>query len=288
MPDASSDSAAPPTKMFRCFAAFSKQDPTMKVIWDLRLTNILIRLIILTFSPRFFRAIQPHAYEPRPLGPMDVEILISHCGVCGSDIHTIDSGWGPTNYPICVGHEIVGTVVDLGAEVREHKIGDRVGVGAMSYACWREDCEECSAGIDNCCPREVDTYNDKYSDGAVSQGGYAERVRTDARHVIPIPEALKSEHAAPLLCGGVTVYAPLARWGAGPGKVVGVVGIGGLGHLGLLFAKALGATTIAVSSSDAKKEDAKKLGVDGYISTADGSPDVAAWKRKIDILLITG
>lgn len=199
----------------------------------------------------------------------------------------MDSGWGPTHYPICVGHEIVGKVVAIGSAVTEHKIGDRVGVGAQSYACWEPECDECSQGIDNCCTKQVDTYNDTYPDGAVSQGGYANRVRTDARHVIPVPDAIKSEHVAPLLCAGATTYAPLARWGAGPGKVVGVVGIGGLGHLGLMFAKALGATTVAVSSSDSKRKDAEKLGADFYINTSD-EEDVKKWKRKLDILLITG
>lgn len=141
--------------------------------------------------------------------------------------------------------------------------------------------------MDNNCPRAVGTYQGRYEDGFVSQGGYAVRTRVDARNVIPIPAAIKSEHAAPLLCGGVTVYAPLARWGAGPGKTVGIVGIGGLGHMGVLFSKALGAKTLAISSSDAKREDAKKLGADGYISTAKGSKDMKDWRGKLDLLIIT-
>ncbi|KAI9032441.1 chaperonin 10-like protein [Hyaloraphidium curvatum] len=228
-----------------------------------------------------------HAYKPRPLGDMDVEIKITHCGVCGSDIHTIDSGWGPTKYPCTVGHEIVGTVVAKGFSVTQHQLGACVGVGAQSRACWRADCYECSNGMDNNCPRQVGTYQSTFEDGFVSQGGYANRVRTDARHVFRIPPNLAPEHAAPLLCGGATVYSPLVRWGAGPGKVVGVVGIGGLGHLGVLFAKALGATTVAISSSAAKREDALKLGADEYISTGKGSKDFLKWQRKMDLLCIT-
>ncbi|KAI9014329.1 chaperonin 10-like protein [Hyaloraphidium curvatum] len=231
--------------------------------------------------------LKPHSYVPRPLGEMDVEIKITHCGVCGSDIHTIDSGWGPTKYPCTVGHEIVGHVVAAGPAVTQHKTGDRVGVGAKSKACWQADCFECSSGMDQNCPRAVGTYQGVYPDGAVSQGGYAERVRTDARHVIRIPDGVKSEHAAPLLCGGVTVYAPLRRYGAGPGKTVGIVGMGGIGHFGVLFAKAKGAHTIAISSSAAKKADALKLGADDYISTGKDSEDVAKWRGKLDFIIIT-
>ena len=150
-------------------------------------------------------------------------------GVCGSDVHTITGGWGPLSSDwICPGHEIVGKVTHVGDEVTEFKVGQRVGVGAQVLSCL--DCERCKSDNENYCPEQVDTYNAKFPDGVISQGGYSTTIRTHDRFVFAIPEALASEDAAPMLCAGLTVYSPLVRNGTGPGKTVGIVGIGGLGR----------------------------------------------------------
>jgi len=148
-------------------------------------------------------ALAPFVYEPSPLGPHDVEIRISHCGICHSDVHLVDGDWGVGTYPMVPGHEIVGTVAALGPEVEHLQAGQRVGVGWQRGACL--GCELCSAGEENLCPQNEGTCVNYY-------GGFADRIRLDGRFAFPIPEALASENAAPLLCGGVTVYSPLRRW----------------------------------------------------------------------------
>ncbi|KAJ3086926.1 hypothetical protein HK102_012159 [Quaeritorhiza haematococci] len=223
-------------------------------------------------------------YTPRPLGDEDIEIKIDFCGICGSDIHTIDSGWGPTTYPVIVGHEIVGTVVAKGPKVADMKVGDRVGVGAQCWACLENSCKNCSRGFDNCCPRGVFTYNARYADGALAYGGYATAVRVRHQYAFKIPDGLDPAAAAPLLCAGITTYAPLKRHGAGPGKKVAVLGIGGLGHLGLKWARALGAHVVALSSSSKKKDQCLALGAHEFLDMSDKAA-VGKYKGEFDIIL---
>lgn len=219
-------------------------------------------------------------FEPKPWEETDVDIKISHCGICGSDMHTLRSGWGPTLYPCCVGHEIIGTVVRVGSEVKDIKLGDRVGVGAQSDSCQGRlgDCPDCAMGNEQFCGNKfVGTYNGVYLNGGKSYGGYALYNRTPAHFAIKIPDNIPSAQAAPMMCGGVTVYSPLRYNGCGPGKRVAIVGIGGLGHFGLLFAKAMGADKVAaISRKSNKAEDARKLGADIFIAT-DEEPD---WAKK--------
>ena len=155
----------------------------------------------------------------------------------------------------------MGTAVKVGSKAKQGiKVGDRVGVGAQSYSCLRPDCEDCAAGMENHCPRMAATYGAMYPNGEKTMGGYANYSRVPSHFVFKIPDAIPSEEAAPMLCGGVTVYSPLKENGCGPGKKVGIVGLGGLGHFGVLFAKALGADKITViSRSSTKKADALKV-----------------------------
>jgi uncharacterized zinc-type alcohol dehydrogenase-like protein len=202
-------------------------------------------------------ALKPFVYEPLPLGPHDVEIRISHCGICHSDVHLVDGDWGMGSYPMVPGHEIVGTVTTLGTEVRHLEAGARVGVGWQRGACLA--CGFCIAGEENLCAQNVATCVGNY-------GGFADRVRLDGRFAFPIPEALASENAAPLLCGGATVYSPLRRW-VKPSMRVGVVGIGGLGHLGLQFAAAMGCEVTAISSTPDKEAEARGFGAHHFLAT---------------------
>jgi alcohol/geraniol dehydrogenase (NADP+) len=200
----------------------------------------------------------PYHYDPGELGVHEVEIAISHCGICHSDLHLISNDWGISHYPFIPGHEIIGSVVAVGSQVHLFKPGQRVGLGWQSNSCGV--CEWCIRGMENLCPSSEATCVRR-------NGGYAERVRANARFVIPIPEALKSEHAAPLLCGGITVYNPLRTHGVNPSSRVGVVGIGGLGHIAIQFARVFGAEVTAFSSSAGKEVEVRALGAHHFVHT---------------------
>ncbi len=200
----------------------------------------------------------PFKYDPGELGLQEVEIAITHCGICHSDLHLISNDWGISQYPFIPGHEIVGTVAAVGAEVQSLEVGQRVGLGWQSNSCGA--CEWCSRGMENLCPASEGTCVHRH-------GGYADRVRANARFVIPIPDALESEQTAPLLCGGITVYNPMRTHGVNPSSRVGVVGIGGLGHLAIQFARVFGAEVTAFSTSAAKEEEARALGADHFVNT---------------------
>jgi uncharacterized zinc-type alcohol dehydrogenase-like protein len=200
----------------------------------------------------------PFRYDPGPLGPLEVEIGITHCGICHSDLHLISNDWGISQYPFIPGHEIVGTVTAVGAEVRSLEAGQRVGLGWQSNSCGT--CEWCSRGMENLCAQAEATCVHR-------NGGYADRVRANARFVIPVPDALESAHAAPLLCGGITVYNPLRTHGINPSSRVGVVGIGGLGHIAIQFARVFGAEVTAFSTSAAKEEEVRAMGAHNFVNT---------------------
>jgi uncharacterized zinc-type alcohol dehydrogenase-like protein len=197
-------------------------------------------------------------YDPGKLGLHEVEIAITHCGVCHSDLHLISNDWGISQYPFIPGHEIVGKVTALGAEVRSLEVGQRVGLGWQSNSCGV--CEWCTRGMENLCPASEGTCVHRH-------GGYADRVRANARFVIPIPDALDSEHVAPLLCGGITVYNPLRTHDINPSSRVGIVGIGGLGHMAIQFARAFGAEVTAFSTSVEKEEEARALGAHNFVNS---------------------
>jgi uncharacterized zinc-type alcohol dehydrogenase-like protein len=187
-----------------------------------------------------------------------VEIAITHCGICHSDLHLISNDWGISQYPFIPGHEIVGSVAAVGDEVRSLEVDQRVGLGWQSNSCG--ECEWCSRGMENLCPKAEGTCVHRH-------GGYAERVRANARFVIQIPEALESECAAPLLCGGITVYNPLRTYGVNPSSRVGIVGIGGLGHIAIQFARVFGAEVTAFSTSAGKEEEVRALGAHRFVNS---------------------
>lgn len=224
-------------------------------------------------------------YKAKNFDPHDIDIQIDVCGVCGSDLHTVQGHWRAIRESMVVGHEIIGTVVRIGSECNSNlKIGDRVGVGAQVLSCLT--CDLCQEGNEPYCAEFVSCYNRPYKDGYVSQGGYASHVRVHEHFVIPIPENIESELAAPLLCGGVTVYSPLKRNGCGPGKKIGIVGIGGLGHMAILFAKAMGAEVWAFSRRSNKRDDSLKLGADYYIATSEEKDWEQSMIHKLDLVLV--
>jgi alcohol/geraniol dehydrogenase (NADP+) len=197
-------------------------------------------------------------YDPGKLGAHEVEIAISHCGICYSDLHLIANDWGNSQYPFIPGHEIIGTVSAVGSEVKALEVGQRVGLGWQSNSCGH--CEWCLKGEENLCPESEATCVRR-------NGGYADRVRANERFAVPIPDALDSEHAAPLLCAGSTVYNALRTNGINPSSRVGVVGIGGLGHLAIQFARVFGAEVTAFSTSLAKESEARALGAQQFVNS---------------------
>jgi uncharacterized zinc-type alcohol dehydrogenase-like protein len=191
----------------------------------------------------------------------DVQIEILFCGICHSDLHQARNEWSgmPTVYPFVPGHEIVGRVTKVGSAVTRFRPGDLAGVGCMVDS--DGTCPECRAGYEQFCPSSTYTYNspDKHL-GGVTYGGYSESIVVDERFVLRVPTNLSLAGVAPLLCAGITTYAPMRRQGVARGKKVGVVGLGGLGHMGVKFARALGAHTVVFTTSPKKKEDALRLG----------------------------
>ncbi|WP_030666734.1 NAD(P)-dependent alcohol dehydrogenase [Streptomyces cellulosae] len=206
--------------------------------------------------------------ERRAVREFDVLIDIKFAGICHSDIHQAQEGWGEAIFPMVPGHEIAGVVSEVGPGVTKFKVGDRVGVGCMVDSC--RECDNCKAGLEQYCVKgNVPTYNGIGKDGEPTYGGYSEKVVVDENYVVRIPEGISLDVAAPLLCAGITLYSPLKRWGAGPGKKVAIVGLGGLGHMGVKIAHALGAEVTVLSQSLRKKDDGLKLGADHYYATSD-------------------
>jgi len=216
-----------------------------------------------------------YRYDPGELKPNEVEVKITHCGVCHSDVHLIDNDWGVSRYPFIPGHEIVGTVSAVGSDVRQHKLGDRVGIGWQADSCGI--CEWCRQGDEHLCASAQPTCVGR-------NGGYADAIRVNAKFAIAIPAALESENAAPLLCAGITVYSPIRNHGVRPSSRVAIVGIGGLGHLALQFARAFGAEVTALSTSVDKEPEAKKLGAHHFVNTRE-TAEIKKVARSFDFVL---
>ena len=206
--------------------------------------------------------------ERRAVREFDVLIDIKFAGICHSDIHQAQEGWGKAIFPMVPGHEIAGIVSEVGPGVTKFQVGDRVGVGCLVDSC--RECENCKAGLEQYCTGgNVGTYNALDKDGEPTYGGYSEKVVVDENFVLGIPEGIALDEAAPLLCAGITLYSPLKHWNAGSGKKVAIVGMGGLGHMGVKIAHALGAEVTVLSQSLRKQEDGLKLGADHYYATSD-------------------
>jgi len=211
----------------------------------------------------------PWQFEPREPRPDDVSIEILYCGVCHSDIHFVENDWGMTLYPVVPGHEIIGRVTGVGAEVASYKPGDLVGVGCMVDSC--RECTSCARGLEQYCLNGmVMTYGgvDRH-DGKITYGGYSERIVVSEDYVLRLPAGLDPASAAPILCAGVTTYSPLRHVGVKPGDKVGVVGMGGLGHMGIKFAKAMGAEVTLFTRSAGKADEAKRNGADHVVISTD-------------------
>ena len=236
-------------------------------------------------APAAGEPLAPTTIERRDVGADDVLIEILYAGICHSDIHTVRGDWGPQPFPVVPGHEIVGTVTEVGSEVTRHKVGDRVGVGCLVNSC--RECASCRKGDEQYCLNgAIGTYAATDRDGTTTQGGYSTHVVVTQDFVVRVPESLDPAAAAPLLCAGITTYSPLRHWGAGPGKRVAIVGLGGLGHMGVKIAAALGAEVTVLSQSLKKQEDGLRLGAKDYFATSD--PDTFKHLRgRFDLIVNT-
>lgn len=208
----------------------------------------------------------PFTIDRRDPGPNDVQMEILYCGVCHSDLHSARGEWEFIQFPVVPGHEIVGRVTKVGANVKKFKVGDRSAVGCLVDSC--RACESCTRGLEQYCERGMTlTYSspDPHFPGQMTYGGYSKAITVDERFVLKVPENLDLAAAAPLLCAGITTYSPLRHWGATKGKKVGIVGLGGLGHMGVKFAHAFGCHTVLFTTSESKVADGRRLGADEVV-----------------------
>ena len=231
-------------------------------------------------------ALAPFRFERRDPRPDDVEIEILYCGVCHSDLHMARNDWGWSFYPVVPGHEIIGRVVGIGAEVTKFKVGEHVGIGCMVDSC--QHCAACEEGLEQYCEEgHTLTYGSKDRiDGMMTYGGYSEKIVATERFVVKVPDGLNLASAAPLLCAGITTWSPLRHWQVGPGSKVAIVGLGGLGHMGIKLAKALGAEVTLFTRSPGKEADARRLGADHIVLSTDAAQMKAA-KNHFDLIIDT-
>jgi len=213
-------------------------------------------------------AFETAAIDRRALRPDDVRIAIHYAGICHTDLHYGHDDFGRTPFPLTPGHEIAGTVAEVGDAVTGFAVGDRVGMGCICNACG--ECRQCLAGDEQFCERGmVMTYGNEDYDGTITKGGYSRSIVVSERFVVRIPDAIELDEAAPLLCAGITMYSPLRHWNVGPGSRVAIVGMGGLGHVGVKLAAALGAEVTVLSQSLRKEADGRAFGAADFRATSD-------------------
>lgn len=211
----------------------------------------------------------PYHFERRALRDNDVAIEILYSGICHSDLHTVNGDWGPQPYPLVPGHEIVGRVIEIGADVKNYAIGDKVAVGCMVDSC--QECDQCDHDEEQYCRNGfTPTYGapDRIS-GETTQGGYSKHIVVREEFVLRVPDSLDLARAAPILCAGITTYSPLRTWDIQKGSRVGVIGLGGLGHMAVKLAVAMGAEVTVISRSDSKLAVAQELGAKGILVSTD-------------------
>ena len=216
-------------------------------------------------------------YEAEVLKSTEISIKVESCGICHSDISAIDGSWGKSKYPMVAGHEVIGEVINLGTNVSLHKIGDRVGLGWHSGYC--NNCEQCNAGDHNFCSATKKTVFSQH-------GGFAEQVTADELSVISIPKGLNHRDAAPLLCGGITVFTPIVEFNINKNHKIGIIGIGGLGHLAVKLYKALGCHITAFTNSEDKNSLLKELGADEIMNSIDKN-QIKKLGAKFDLIIST-
>lgn len=240
-------------------------------------------------TPNESTPLAPATISRREPGENDIQIEILFCGVCHSDLHQARNEWHdsfPTMYPCVPGHEIVGRVTKVGSGVTGFAAGDLAAVGCMVDSCGV--CPECTGKEEQFCHQGATfTYNmpDPHT-GGHTFGGYSKSIVVNQRFALHVPANLDPAGVAPLLCAGITTWSPLRRWGAGPGKKVGIVGLGGLGHMGLKFASSFGCHTVLFTTSPGKKADGLRLGAKEVVISTDAEA-MGAHFNSFDLILDT-
>ena len=230
-------------------------------------------------------ALQPFEFERRDVGPHDLLIAITHCGICHSDIHQARDEWGSSIFPMVPGHEIVGTITRVGSSVKQFHVGETAGVGCFVDSC--RICPACREGLEQYCEAGMLlTYSGKDKSGQTTQGGYSTQIVVDENYVLRVPSTLPPAGAAPLLCAGITTYSPLRHWGVGKYHKLAVVGLGGLGHMAVKIGKALGTEVTVLSTSERKRKDAERLGAFDFALTSQ-SDTFTRLQRRFDFILDT-
>lgn len=221
--------------------------------------------------------LQPLENELRELGFSEVEIAVEYCGICHSDLSMIDNEWGISQYPLVAGHEVIGKISRLGSGVSKFKIGETVGLGWHSGYC--NSCEYCESGDRNLCANSKATIVGRY-------GGFAERVIADQASVISIPTEINERTAAPLLCGGITVFSPLLEFNVQPTDKVAVIGLGGLGHLAVRYLVAWGCDVTVLTSNPEKTSTSFELGA-RHVANYNDSNDLQKMIGQFDFIIST-
>lgn len=211
-----------------------------------------------------------------PIGAEEVEVQVEHCGICHSDLSVLLNEWGNSTFPAVLGHEAIGRVVAVGSAAKGLKVGQRVGIGWNAGSCMH--CRPCMSGDHHLCSQVQPTI-------IGHSGGFASHVRAHWAWTIPLPETLHAADAGPLLCGGITVFNPIAMF-AKPTSRVGIVGIGGLGHMGVKFAAAYGCDVTAFTSSESKFDEARGFGAHHVVSSRD-SAAISKLAGTFDLLVVT-
>ncbi len=228
-------------------------------------------------APSKSAPLTPYTYDVGEIGSHEVEIDITHCGICHSDLHLLNNDWGISSYPFVPGHEVIGTVASAGGAVRNVTIGARVGIGWQAGSC--KECEWCEGKFENICSTAQPTCVGR-------PGGFANKIRVDSRFAFSVPDGLDSAEAAPLMCAGATMFTPLRDHDVTKGSRVGIVGLGGLGHIGVQFAHAMGALVTVFSSSPAKEKEARAFGANEFVNMRN-SVDFDAAAGSQDLILST-
>ncbi len=230
--------------------------------------------------------LEPFSFARRDATSTDVVIEVLHCGVCHTDVHSVNNDWGWSMYPLVPGHEIVGRVTEVGDDVTKFRPGDLAGIGCLVDSCRK--CARCEAGEEHACERYPTPTYGGFERGTKNPtyGGYSNNYVVDERFALRLPAGLDAAAVAPLLCAGITTYSPLRYWQVGSEHTIGVVGLGGLGHMAVKLGRAFGARVVMFTTSPGKAEDARRLGADDVIiSTHQGEMRRAT--NSIDFILDT-
>ncbi len=222
-------------------------------------------------------SLEPFTYDVGELRPNEVEIDVQYCGICHSDLSMINNEWGMSQYPLVGGHEVIGKVAGVGANVDHLAVGTTVGLGWHSGYCGH--CESCHSGDENLCAEAQGTI-------VARHGGFADKVRADATSVVIVPEGIDLKSAGPLLCGGITVFNPLVQFDVKSTDKVAVIGIGGLGHMALKFLSHWGCEVTAFTSSESKREEALNMGAHKTLNSRDEA-EIKDAANRFDFIIST-